>query len=118
MRTWPGAREERTPTPGSRAGSTFRSSDWRRMRSPTNSPARDCRNCWEPEPSEGVAMPEPTDHAVLSPPVRTLQIEADGDLWKGGMKPKIRLIGRWLERAGFRPDRKSTRLNSSHVSES
>jgi len=37
------------------------------------------------------------------PPVRTLKIEADGDSWKGLMKPKIRLMGRWLERAGFRP---------------
>jgi hypothetical protein len=37
------------------------------------------------------------------PPVRTLKIEADGDFWKGLMKPKIRLVGRWLERAGFRP---------------
>lgn len=36
------------------------------------------------------------------PPVRTLKIEADGDRWKG-IKPKIRLMGHWLERAGFRP---------------
>jgi hypothetical protein len=31
-----------------------------------------------------------------------LQIEEDGDRWRG-FKPKIRLIGRWLERAGFAP---------------
>jgi hypothetical protein len=37
------------------------------------------------------------------PAVRTLQIETEGDRWKGALKPKIRLIGRWLERAGFRP---------------
>ncbi len=37
------------------------------------------------------------------PPVRTLKIEADGDSWKGLIKPKIRLMGRWLERAGFKP---------------
>ncbi len=37
------------------------------------------------------------------PPVRTLKIEADGDFWKGLTKPKIRLVGRWLERAGFSP---------------
>jgi hypothetical protein len=37
------------------------------------------------------------------PPVRTLQIEADGEFWKGLIKPKIRLMGRWLERAGFEP---------------
>jgi hypothetical protein len=35
--------------------------------------------------------------------VRTLKIEADGDSWKGLIKPKIRLMGRWLERAGFKP---------------
>lgn len=34
---------------------------------------------------------------------RTLQIESTGDFWRGGMKPKIRLSGRWLERAGFKP---------------
>ena len=38
----------------------------------------------------------------LTPATRVLKIEADGDRWKG-IKPKIRLIGRWLERAGFRP---------------
>jgi hypothetical protein len=35
--------------------------------------------------------------------VRTLKIEADGDVWKGLIKPKIRLMGHWLERAGFKP---------------
>jgi len=34
---------------------------------------------------------------------RTLKIEADGDAWKGGIKPKILLTGRWLEQAGFKP---------------
>lgn len=34
---------------------------------------------------------------------RDLKIEAEGDLWSGPCKPKIRLIGRWLERAGFNP---------------
>ena len=38
-----------------------------------------------------------------SQPVRKLKIEADGDFWKGLMKPKIRLMGRWLARAGFQP---------------
>lgn len=37
------------------------------------------------------------------PPVRTLKIEVDGDFWKGLTKPKIRLMGHWLERAGFSP---------------
>ena len=32
---------------------------------------------------------------------RRLKIEADGDPWKGLTIPKIRLMGRWLERAGF-----------------
>jgi len=36
-------------------------------------------------------------------PFRRLKIEADGDAWKGFIKPKIRLMGRWLERAGFKP---------------
>ena len=34
---------------------------------------------------------------------RELKIEEEGDAWKGSIKPKIRLMGRWLERAGFRP---------------
>ena len=35
--------------------------------------------------------------------VRALKIEASGDFWKGLIKPKIRLTGHWLERAGFKP---------------
>ena len=35
--------------------------------------------------------------------VRTLKIEPHGDFSKGLIKAKIRLIGRWLEEAGFRP---------------
>ena len=48
----------------------------------------------------------------IGPPsaVRTLKIEAHGDFWKGLIKPKIRLMGHWLERAGFRPG------NRVHVS--
>lgn len=34
---------------------------------------------------------------------RTLKIESTGDFFKGKVKPKIRLTGHWLERAGFRP---------------
>lgn len=37
------------------------------------------------------------------PADRVLKIEADGDTWKSLIKPKIRLMGRWLERAGFSP---------------
>ena len=33
---------------------------------------------------------------------RNLKIEEDGDRWRG-IKPKIRLRGYWLERAGFKP---------------
>ena len=38
-----------------------------------------------------------------APSARTLKIEEDGDTWSGGIKPKIRLKGSWLERAGFKP---------------
>jgi hypothetical protein len=41
--------------------------------------------------------------APPSPSSRTLKIEEEGDFWKRASKPKIRLMGRWLERAGFRP---------------
>jgi len=34
---------------------------------------------------------------------RTLKIEATGDFWRGKVAPKIRISGRWLERAGFKP---------------
>ena len=34
---------------------------------------------------------------------RTLKIEAVGDFAAGKIKPKIRLKGHWLERAGFKP---------------
>ena len=37
------------------------------------------------------------------PTMRSLKIEADGDPWKGLIKPKIRLIGKWLQNAGFKP---------------
>lgn len=39
---------------------------------------------------------------------RTIKIEEDGDRWKGRTKPKIRLCGNWLERAGFRPGNRVT----------
>jgi hypothetical protein len=44
----------------------------------------------------------------IAPSVRTLKIEAGGDAWKGTIKPKIRLMGRWLERAGFKPETRVT----------
>jgi hypothetical protein len=49
-----------------------------------------------------VGLPSPTQ-AEPQPTIRTLQIEAEGDFCKGLIKPKIRLIGRWLQRAGFVP---------------
>ena len=35
--------------------------------------------------------------------VRRLKIEEHGDFFSGRVKPKIRLMGHWLERAGFKP---------------
>ena len=46
-------------------------------------------------------MLESKPHAQAG--VRTLKIEAEGDAWHGVVKPKIRLMGRWLEEAGFTP---------------
>jgi hypothetical protein len=34
---------------------------------------------------------------------RNLKIEAAGDFWLAKVSPKIRLSGRWLEQAGFKP---------------
>jgi len=34
---------------------------------------------------------------------RRLKIEEVGEFYKGATKPKIRLTGKWLERAGFKP---------------
>lgn len=34
---------------------------------------------------------------------RSLKIEATGDFWRGRIKPRIRIAGQWLERAGFKP---------------
>jgi hypothetical protein len=35
--------------------------------------------------------------------LRTIKIEETGDFFRNSVKPKIRLMGRWLEKAGFRP---------------
>ncbi len=43
------------------------------------------------------------DDANQAITARTRHIEATGDFWRGKIKPKIRLTGRWLERAGFKP---------------
>ncbi len=34
---------------------------------------------------------------------RNLKIETAGDFWRDKVSPKIRLSGRWLEQAGFKP---------------
>ena len=50
--------------------------------------------------------------------VRTLKIEEEGDYFRGHIKPKIRLMGHWLERAGFKPGtRVSVRCLGSGVIE-
>jgi hypothetical protein len=33
---------------------------------------------------------------------RNIKIEASGDFWLGKINPKIRLCGKWLDRAGFK----------------
>ena len=61
---------------------------------------------------------EPPKASTPEPPVRTLKIEAEGDYFKGRIKPKLRLMGRWLERAGFKPGtRVSVRCLGSGVIE-
>jgi hypothetical protein len=37
------------------------------------------------------------------PQIRNLKIEEHGNLFRGMMKPKIRLMGHWLNKAGFNP---------------
>jgi len=44
-----------------------------------------------------------TNESTKASAVRRLKIEEHGDGWRGLLKPKIRLIGRWLEKAGFKP---------------
>jgi hypothetical protein len=34
---------------------------------------------------------------------RSLKVEAEGDPWRSKLKPKLRLVGRWLEQMGFPP---------------
>jgi hypothetical protein len=52
----------------------------------------------------GTSEAPATSHANnTSPQVRNLQIEETGDFFRRRTKPKIRLMGYWLERAGFKP---------------
>jgi hypothetical protein len=46
-----------------------------------------------------------THNSTTTTAVRRLKIEEHGDVWNGPFKPKIRLMGRWLEQAGFQPGR-------------
>jgi hypothetical protein len=39
----------------------------------------------------------------MSAKTRSLKIEAVGDFARCKIKPRIRLTGHWLERAGFKP---------------
>jgi hypothetical protein len=50
-----------------------------------------------------VDAPERPKQRKPDPSVRKLKIEEDGDFFRRRIKPKIRLTGRWLERAGFKP---------------
>jgi hypothetical protein len=50
-----------------------------------------------------VQTSDPSKLITPHPYIRALKIEASGDFWKGLIKPKIRLTGHWLERAGFKP---------------
>jgi len=44
---------------------------------------------------------------------RTIKIEAVGDFAYRKIKPRIRLSGQWLERAGFRPGHRVEILQSN-----
>jgi hypothetical protein len=47
---------------------------------------------------------------------RTLKIETVGDYWRGRVSPKIRLSGRWLDQAGFKPgNRVEVRINQPGI---
>ncbi len=62
---------------------------------------------FNPKEFKVVALPEcPLPESLRNEPrrsVRVLKIEAEGVAWKRPLKPKLRLTGRWLERAGFKP---------------
>jgi hypothetical protein len=66
------------------------------------------RNLETAHPS-GIILPEhwfsPT---MTSENKRTLKIEAVGDFASRKIKPQIRLSGRWLEQAGFKPGHRVT----------
>ena len=49
---------------------------------------------------------------VVRTPAHTLKIEAIGDFAGRKIKPRIRLSGHWLERAGFKPGHRVSILMS------
>jgi hypothetical protein len=51
----------------------------------------------------GLSFNAPVSPALEVMNTRILKIEAAGDFWRNKVSPKIRLSGRWLERAGFKP---------------
>lgn len=64
---------------------------------------RDCLLPKETQFERNVAEAIVSSRRIELSRIRTLKIESTGDFWKGNMKPKIRLMGRWLEQAGFKP---------------
>jgi hypothetical protein len=56
-----------------------------------------------PHPAKSSVRVLRQDETLPRGRIRKLKIEADGDRWKSTVRPKIRLLGRWLEKAGFRP---------------
>jgi hypothetical protein len=53
---------------------------------------------------ERLAMKADTIQAgTLERQSRSLKVEATGDFWRGKIKPRIRIAGKWLEKAGFKP---------------
>lgn len=56
-----------------------------------------------PAEQAGMDATDSSKPAKADPPVRSLRIEADGDWCKRRIRPKIRIMGKWLERAGFKP---------------
>jgi Toxin SymE, type I toxin-antitoxin system len=65
---------------------------------PPNTKNDDSPSWLESQASHPMTLPR--QNALTS---RTLKIEEDGDHWRGRIKPKIRLRGHWLEKAGFKP---------------
>ncbi len=62
--------------------------------------------CTSQDSSQGLSSPSPAqpgDQGRQAPRPRILKIEETGDFYASKVRPRIRLSGRWLEGAGFRP---------------